>query len=67
MSQPHNSRLVDYLALKDSEDTDPMGTFELDLVGDYYQTEQDELMFVLPPEEWLAKRRSAGLPTDVGW
>ena len=24
-------------------------------------------MFVLPPEEWLAKRRSAGVPTEVGW
>ena len=24
-------------------------------------------MFVLPPEDLFAKRRSAGLPTEVGW
>jgi len=43
MSQPHNARLVDFLALKDDDrPDDPLTSFEIDLVGAYYQVEQDE-------------------------
>ena len=67
MSQPHNSRVIDFLALKDSDPDDPIVTFELDCVGAYYQTKQDEDIYVDPPEEWLAARRQQGLDDNVTW
>eukprot|EP00974_Lingulodinium_polyedra_P054566 5248491-Lingulodinium_polyedra.AAC.1 len=67
MSQPHNARLIDFLALKDSDNADPLAVFELDLVGAYYQTDQDEEIYVVPPEEWLESRRERGEDDAVAW
>jgi len=68
MSQPHNARLVDFLALKDDDrPDDPLTSFEIDLVGAYYQVEQDEEIYAYPPKEWVDKRRSKGEETHVVW
>ena len=48
-----NSRIVDYLALKDSGPEDPMVSFELDCVAAYYHMGRDEIIYADPPEEWL--------------
>ena len=36
MSQPHNHRLIDFLALKLGDPAYPLATFEVDFVGAYY-------------------------------
>jgi hypothetical protein len=58
---------VDYLALKDDEPADPLTSCEVDLIGAYYQVDQDEVCYLVPPAEWLAMRAAKGEDTNVMW
>jgi hypothetical protein len=67
-TSPMMTRVIDYLALKDSEPSDPLVTFVVDAICAYYQVPEDEEFYVQPPKEWLALRVAQGLDAEgVVW
>ena len=67
-SNPTSGRLVDFLALKDSDPDDPMVTFTADATNAYYQVPETEEFYVEPPVEWKIWRESKSLSSDdVVW
>ena len=62
------SRCVDFYALKcDTDEDDPMVSFEADCASTFYQTPDDEDFYCKPPVEWLLDRESRGLSSAVVW
>ena len=62
------SRLIDFLVLKEKgQRNNPMVTFVADCVSAFLQTDQKEECYVVPPLEWKAARKQAGLSEDCMW
>ena len=60
-SNPTMSRIIDYLATKDSDESDPLITWIAESLNIYYQVPETEEFHVDPPCEWKLWRKSKGL------